>query len=194
MTADVEVASADEGLDRLPLPLLADAWLWLWEPVEWASTSSSSSSVLIADPGAANFSLGIVFPLTMCWMRKPHVVMMSPSRSFLSGLPAPLFFSFLRILPTLVRIFSSCFFALGTSGRGIQLLSNPLPDDVFDSRIQMVPMLFAVELGVVLQKINQHQLIVLFPVVIGDILLRCPNPFLLLDTFFFTRWVCLGVL
>ena len=106
VTADVEVASADEGLDRLPLPLLADAWLWVWEPVEWASTSSSSLSVLIADPGAANFSLGIVFPLTMCWMRKLHVVMMSPSRSFLSGLPAPLFFSFLRILPTLVRIFS----------------------------------------------------------------------------------------
>ena len=66
VTADVEVASADEGLDRLPLPLLADAWLWLWEPVEWTSTSSSSSSVLIADPGAVNFSLGIVFPLTMC--------------------------------------------------------------------------------------------------------------------------------
>ena len=85
------------------------------------------------------------------------------------------------------------FFALGTSGRGIQLLSNPLPDDVFGSRIQMVPMLFAVELGVVLHKINQHQLIVLFPVLIGDIFLRCPNPFLL-DTFFFTRWVCLGVL
>ena len=183
VTADVEVASADEGLDRLPL--LADAWLW--EPVQWASTSSS---VLIADPGAVNFSLRIVFPLTMCWMRKLHVVMMSPSRSFLSGLPAPLFFSFLRILPTLVRIFSLCFFALGTSGRGIQLLSNPLPD-VFGSRIQMVPMLFAAELGVVLHKINQHQLIVLFPVVIGDIFLRCPNPFLL-DTF--TRWVCLGVL
>ena len=106
MTADVEVASADEGLDRLPLPLLADAWLWLWEPVEWVSTSSSESSVLIADPGAANFSLGIVFPLMMCWMRKLPVVMMSPSRSFLSGLPAPLFFSFLRILPTLVHIFS----------------------------------------------------------------------------------------
>ena len=145
VTADVEVASADEGLDRLPLPLLADAWDVTVTVTPFGPTC----------PTLPLFPQDLAHPGT-------HIFIM--------------------------------FFALGTSGRGIQLLSNPLPDDVFGSRIQMVPMLFALELGVVLHKINQHQLIVLFPVVIGDIFLRCPNPFLLHDTFCFTRWMCLGVL